>query len=56
LVGLKQEKCPQGDSVMETPRDVQMLFAVVAHLDEGLSLETLLTLKLVKSLIYLAGT
>jgi hypothetical protein len=33
-----------------------MLFAAVTHLVEGLSLETLLTLKVEKSLICLVGT
>jgi hypothetical protein len=42
--------------VLKTPRDLQMLFAAVTHLVEGLSLETLLTLKPEKSLICLVGT
>jgi hypothetical protein len=33
-----------------------MLFAAVTHLDEGLSLETLLTLKVEKPLIFVVGT
>jgi hypothetical protein len=39
-----------------TSRDLQMLFAAAKHLVEGLSLETLLTLKVEKSLICLVGT
>jgi hypothetical protein len=33
-----------------------VLFAAVMHLDEGLSFETLLTLKVEKSLLCLVGT
>jgi hypothetical protein len=40
---------------MKTPRDLQMLFASVAHLDEGLSLETLFTLKVGKVPHLLSG-
>jgi hypothetical protein len=36
-------------------RHLQMLFAAVAHLDERLSLETLLTLKVEKCLSCLVG-
>jgi hypothetical protein len=36
-------------------RDLQMLFAAITHLVEGLSLETFLTLKVEKSLIFFAG-
>jgi hypothetical protein len=36
--------------LLKTSRDLQMLFAAVAHLAEGLSLETLLTLKVMLSL------
>jgi hypothetical protein len=35
--------------------DLQMLFAAITHLVEGLSLETFLTLKVDKSLIFFAG-
>jgi hypothetical protein len=38
-------------SLLKTSRDLQMLFAVVSHLVEGLRLETLQTLKVEKSLI-----
>jgi hypothetical protein len=42
--------------LLKTSRDLQILFAAVTHLAEGLSLETLLTLKVEKSLICLVGT
>jgi hypothetical protein len=42
--------------LLETSRDLQMLFAAVTRLVEGLSLETLLMLKVGKSLICLLGT
>jgi hypothetical protein len=41
---------------LKTSKDLQMLFAAVTHLVEELSLETLLALKLEKSLICLVGT
>jgi hypothetical protein len=41
---------------LKTSRGLQILLAVVKHLVEGLSLETLLTLKLEKSLTCLVGT
>jgi hypothetical protein len=40
---------------LKTSRDFQM-FAAVTHLVEGLNLETLLALKVEKSLICLVGT
>jgi hypothetical protein len=42
--------------LLKTSRDLQMLFAAVTHLVEGLNLETLLTLKVENSLICLVGT
>jgi hypothetical protein len=42
--------------LLKSSSDLQMLFAAVTHLVEGLSLETLLTLKVKKSLICLVGT
>jgi hypothetical protein len=42
--------------LLKTSRDLQMLFAAVTHLVEGLSLETVLALKVGKSLICLVGT
>jgi hypothetical protein len=41
---------------LETLKDLEMLFAAVTYLVEGLSLETLLTLKVEKFVICLAGT
>jgi hypothetical protein len=41
---------------IENFQTLQMLFAVVTHLIEGPSLETLLTLNVEKSLTSLAGT
>jgi hypothetical protein len=41
---------------MKTSRDLQMTCAAVTHLDVVLSLETLLILKVEKSLICLMGT
>jgi hypothetical protein len=43
-------------SLLKTFTDMQILFAAVTHLDERLILETLLTLKVSKSLICLVGT
>jgi hypothetical protein len=37
--------------LLKMSRDLQMLFAAITHLLEGLSLETFLTLKVEKSLI-----
>jgi hypothetical protein len=42
--------------LLKKPRDVQMLLAAVTHLVEGLSLETLLKLKVEKFIICLVGT
>jgi hypothetical protein len=42
--------------LLKTSSDLQMLFAAGTHLVEGLNLETLLKLKVEKSLIYLVGT
>jgi hypothetical protein len=42
--------------LLKVLRDLQMLFTAVAHIDEGLSFETLLTLKVEESLIILVGT
>jgi hypothetical protein len=42
--------------LLKTSRDLHMLFAAMTHLIEGLSLESLLTLKVEKSLICLVGT
>jgi hypothetical protein len=39
--------------LLKTSRDLQMFFASMTHLVEGLSLETLLTLKVEQSLICL---
>jgi hypothetical protein len=44
------------ECLFKTFRDLQMLFAPVTRLAEGLSLETLLTLKVEKSIICLVGT
>jgi hypothetical protein len=41
--------------LLKMSRDLQMLFAAITHLVEGLSLETFLTLKVEKSLICFAG-
>jgi hypothetical protein len=41
--------------LLKMSRDLQMLFAAITHLVEELSLETLLTLKVEKSLICSAG-
>jgi hypothetical protein len=41
---------------IENVQRIAMLFAPVAHLLKGLSLETLLTLKVERSLICLVGT
>jgi hypothetical protein len=41
---------------MKKSRDLQILFAAVTHLVEGLSFQTLLTLKMEKSVICLVGT
>jgi hypothetical protein len=41
--------------LLKTSGDLQMLFAAMTHLVEGLSLETLLTLNVEKSLIFLVG-
>jgi hypothetical protein len=41
--------------MLKTSPDLQMLFAAVTRLPEGLSLETILTLKVEKSLICLVG-
>jgi hypothetical protein len=41
---------------LRTSADLQMLFVAVIHLAEGLSLNTLLTLTVGKSLIFLVGT
>jgi hypothetical protein len=37
--------------LLKMSRDLQMLFAAITHLGEGLSLETSFTLKVEKSLI-----
>jgi hypothetical protein len=42
--------------ILKTSRDMQMLFANLLHINEGLSLEALLALKVEKSLIPLADT
>jgi hypothetical protein len=42
--------------LLKTSRDLQMLFAAVMHLVNGLNLETLLMLRVEKSLICLVGT
>jgi hypothetical protein len=42
--------------LLKTFRDLQMLFAAVTHRVEGLSLETLLTLRVEKALICVVGT
>jgi hypothetical protein len=42
--------------LLKTSRDLQTLFAAVTRLVEGLSLKTLLALKVEKSLICLGGT
>jgi hypothetical protein len=42
--------------LLKTSRDLQMWFAAVTHLVEELNLETLLTVKVEKSLIYSVGT
>jgi hypothetical protein len=42
--------------LLKTSRDLQMLFVAVTYIAEGLSFETLLTLKVEKSLICLVGT
>jgi hypothetical protein len=44
------------DASSQTSRDLHMLFAPVAHADEGLSHEALLTLRVEKSLICLLST
>jgi hypothetical protein len=41
--------------LLQMSRDLQMLFAAIAHLVEGLSLDTFFTLKVEKSLICFAG-
>jgi hypothetical protein len=41
--------------LLKMSRDLQMLFAAITHLVEGLSLETFFTLKVEKSLICFAG-
>jgi hypothetical protein len=41
--------------LLKMSRDLLMLFAAITHLVEGRSLETLLTLKVEKSLICFAG-
>jgi hypothetical protein len=41
--------------LLKMSRDLHMLFAAIAHLVGGLSLETFLTLKVEKSLICFAG-
>jgi hypothetical protein len=41
--------------LLKMSRDLQMLFAAITHLVEGLSIETFLTLKVEKSLICFAG-
>jgi hypothetical protein len=58
LIRLSKGKCIlKGDGMfVENIRRWQMLFANVTHLVEGLSLDTLLTSKVEKSLIYLVGT
>jgi hypothetical protein len=43
-------------SLLKTSRDLKMMFAAVTHPVEGLSLKTLLTLKMKKSLICFVGT
>jgi hypothetical protein len=49
--------CPQLEMLylLKTSRDLQMMFAAVMHLVEGLSSETLLTLRVEKSLFFLVG-
>jgi hypothetical protein len=42
--------------LLKMSRDLQMLFAAITRLVEGLSLETFWTLKMEKSLICFAGT
>jgi hypothetical protein len=42
--------------LLKTSRDLQILLAAVTHLVEGLSLKTLLTSEVEKSLICLVGT
>jgi hypothetical protein len=42
--------------LLKTSRDLQMSFAAVTHRVEGLSLDTLLTKKVEKSLVCLVGT
>jgi hypothetical protein len=42
--------------LLKTARDLHMLFATVTRLVEGLSLETLLTLKVEETLTCLVGT
>jgi hypothetical protein len=41
--------------LLQISRDLQMLFAAITHLVEGLSLETFFTLIVEKSLIFFAG-
>jgi hypothetical protein len=41
--------------LLKMSRDLQMLFAAITHLVEGLSLETFFTLKVEKSLSCFAG-
>jgi hypothetical protein len=41
--------------LMKTSRDLQMTCSAVKHLEEGLSLETSLKLKVEKSIIFLMG-
>jgi hypothetical protein len=52
------EKVFSGETVssLKMTRSCQMLFAAVMHLDEGLGLETLFTLKIGEFLICLLGT
>jgi hypothetical protein len=42
--------------LLKMSRDLQMLFAGITHLVEGLSLDTFLTLKVEESLICFGGT
>jgi hypothetical protein len=57
-VEFKKGKVSSREAVclLKTSRDLQMLFAAMAHFDKGLTLETLLTLRVEKSLICLVDT
>jgi hypothetical protein len=46
----------KGEAFLKTSRNLQMVCAALTHLDEGLSLETLLTLKVENTLIRLLGS